>query len=79
VRLEDVAPEETEILDLEKKIDEARRNGVPCDDPVRKRDAARDSWLHRLDGEIQQTPSESRRDYLKGQLERIRIQYGGPA
>ena len=77
VRLEDVAPEETEIIDLERKIDEARRNGTPCDDLVRRRVAAYDSWLIRLGHEIEQTTNESRRDYLKGQLERVRIQYGG--
>jgi hypothetical protein len=76
VRLEDVAPEETEIIDLERKIDEARRNGTPCDEFVRKRSAAYDSWLSRLGREIEQTTSESRLDYLKGQLERVRIQYG---
>jgi hypothetical protein len=51
MRLEDVAPEETEIRDLEKRIDKERDKGI-VDSLKRERRKIYDKWIDRLDREI---------------------------
>lgn len=79
MRLEDVAPEESEIIQLEIEIDKAIRNEAPHENLKKKREEVYEAWLVRLEKEIKQSTNESHRDYLNGQLERVRTQYGPPA
>ena len=51
-RLEPESKEETEIVNLERKIGEARRNGSPLDSLIHERQRIYDSWIGRLDREL---------------------------
>lgn len=79
MRLEDVAPEESKIRDLERRIVDERRKGEPVDSLVDERRRTYDSWIARLDHEIGDPRRDQQvRDRLQRQRERAIRDYGQP-
>ncbi len=78
MQFEDVVPEETAIRELERQISEARRNGTPTDSLIERRRSTYESWIKRLDQEIQQPPRGSDPGKLRQQRERAITHYKWP-
>ncbi len=78
LRLEPEAPEETKIRDLENQIGEARRNGTPVGLLIRERKRTYDSWLERLDRQLNETTAGKDRESIKQERERAIREYKWP-
>lgn len=78
MQFEIVVPEETAIRELERQISEARRNGTPTDSLIEQRRRTYESWIERLDHEIQKPPQGSDPGKLRQQRERAITQYKWP-
>ena len=77
MQLEEVAPEETKIRDLEIQIGEVRRKGESVDALLDERKRTYESWIARLDRELEHAADNSTRDRIKHQRDRARSDYGG--
>ncbi len=75
MRLEDEAPEETKIRDLEKRIGDERDKGT-VDSLVKEKRRTYDSWIERLDREIPGASGDEK-VRLQRQRERAVRMYGG--
>jgi len=70
-RLEPESKEESEIINLERKIAEQRRKGLPADSLLHERQRIYDSWIQRLDRELRDPKiTEQDRENLEKQRER---------
>jgi hypothetical protein len=78
LRLEDDAPEETRIRELELEIGKARRNRAPVDSLIEQRRLEYESWIKRLDREIDREKTEYRRKIIEQQRERAIRDYKWP-
>ena len=78
MQLEEVAPEETKITDLEGQIGDARRKGEPVDSLLDVRRRTYESWIARLDRELSDAVDKQDRDQIKRQRERAIKDYGSP-
>ena len=76
MQLEDDAPEETKIRDLEGQIGEARRKGEPVESLLDERRRTYDSWIARLDRELGEAADKADQERIKKQRERARRDYG---
>ena len=77
LRLEDDAPEETKIRELEKEIVKEHNKDKPVDSLVKERKQTYDKWISRLNREIADASRDQRnRDELKRQRERAIRDYG---
>lgn len=74
LRLEEEAPEETKIRDLDRQIDTIERRGENAEPLLHDRNSQYRMWIARLEREIVADPN--RREYLSGQLERVSVVYG---
>jgi hypothetical protein len=75
MRLEHEALEESQILDLEKRIGDERDKGT-IDSLVKEKRRTYDSWIERLDREIPRASGDEK-VRLKRQRERAVREYGG--
>lgn len=78
MRLEYGAPEETRIRNLEEQIAEARRKGTPVDSLIEERRRTYESWLERLNRELDKAIAERDRESIKRQRERAIRDYKWP-
>jgi len=71
LRLEFDSKEEGQIVELERKIGEVRRKGLPVDSLLHERQQIHESWINRLDRELSDTTiTEQNRERLERQRER---------
>jgi hypothetical protein len=74
-RLEEEAPEETVIRDLDLQIDDAESRGESAEHLIRERNSQYQAWISRLERESNDDKNQNRKDYLRGQLERAKRSY----
>ena len=73
LRLEEEQPEETQILEIEVEIDDARRNGTSTDSLKKQREQIIESWIGRLEREIDEAGKDvNRKNQLRNQLRRAK-------
>jgi hypothetical protein len=70
MRLEEEAPEETLIRDLENKIDQARGEGASVDSLIEERRRVYEAWIERLDRELEGAKGDRDRERIEKQRER---------
>lgn len=75
--LEPGSKEESQILDLERKIGEARRNGQPVEPLLEERRQVYEAWIARLDRELKDGNAADRA-WLRQQRERAIRDYKWP-